>query len=167
MPSYLTFEDGVVRVAGQTLPGILKSRKIKGELRFDESQKDGQSGKKRVPLGWEDCEVVIVLELLTDDTSDCYAKLAEINGIFRGHNGKANPKILDVVDRHMAARGLRQVLFSGLESSETDQDDVIEATLGFLEHRPPIISAEARAAKAGAQAATGTADVKKLAVDVG
>ena len=143
----LTFEDGEIRIGGTLAPGIFASLSINGQVRFDEQKIDGQSGKAKTPSGFEDAEIVMGVVLLTDGDSTCYDKLQELNGLFRAVDGKANPKVLDVVNRHVQARGIRQVVFSRLESSESEDSDEITATLGFVEHNPPIVKVEKAKAK--------------------
>lgn len=169
----LTFEDGQVSLGGAALPGILVSQSVRGQVRFDEAEQDGLSGKTRMPMGWEDAEVVLVMDLLTDDASDCYDKLAKLDAVFRGADTKANPKVYDVANRHLLARSINRVLFSGLESSETDEDDVIRCSLAFVEHKPPVVRQEERVAAKDAKdaasvstAPTVSAAEPSLAVDV-
>lgn len=147
MDGYLTFEHGQVRLGGTTLPGILSSQRVKGAVQFDTASPDGMSGEVKTPMGWEDGDVVIVLDLLTEDGSSCYDKAAQIDGLFKGHDNNANPRVLNVVNPHLAARGVEKVVFSGFETAETDRDDVIVATLRFTEHNPIITKTE-RAANA-------------------
>ena len=47
----LTFEDGIVRVNGEELPGILDTLKVNGKVRFDEQKVDKSSGKKKTGTG--------------------------------------------------------------------------------------------------------------------
>ena len=143
----LTFEDGIVRLGGEALPGLLASLNIDGEVRYDEQKMDGQSGKKKTPKGFEDQVVTLTLTLCTDDETDCYEKLALLSPFFRKTTKQANPKIYTLVSRHAGARGIRQVIFDKLKSAETNQSDTITATLGFKEHRPPIVRTEAAKAK--------------------
>jgi len=153
----LTWEHGEVRLAGELLPGALKHLSIRGLVRFDEAEQDGMSGKTRTPLGWEDADVVIIVDLLTDSGSTCYDKLTALDAKFRGQDDQGNPLVLDVVNAHLAARGVDQVVFSGLDSSETDQDDVIQASLSFTEYRPAVVAVEERA-EAGAAPGTAAAE---------
>jgi hypothetical protein len=143
----LTFADGVIRLGGEELPGILSSLKIDGKVRYDEQKVDGQSGKSKTPQGWEDQVVTATLTLLTDDESDCYEKLARLSPFFRQPDQSANPQIYDLVNRHAQTRGIRRIIFDRLESNENSQNDTIRVTLGFTEHRPPIIRQERAAAK--------------------
>ncbi|MEG6552639.1 hypothetical protein V6C53_20585 [Desulfocurvibacter africanus] len=154
MARLLLFEDGEVRLSDEQLPGVLKYLSIRNQVRFDTAEQDGMSGKTKTPLGWEDAAVVVIVELLTDSLSTCYDKLAVLDATFRGHDSKGNPLVLDVVNAHLAARGVDQVVFSGLDSSESDQDDVILVNLSFTEHRPAIVAVEERAEAGSTPAAS-------------
>jgi hypothetical protein len=143
---YLTFADGEVRLGEDLLPGILVSQTIRGAVRFDEAQADGVSGTLKTPLGWTDAAITLNLDLVSDDESDCYDKLTAINRIFKGFDNGANPKIYTVTGRHLRARGIDQVVFSGLDSDEDDQTDVINVSLAFVEHIPPIVDQEEQVA---------------------
>ena len=108
----ITFEDGVVTLAGEEVPGILRSLRVDGKVRFDEQKVDGSSGKKKTPQGFEDSDITISLYLVTDEDSSCYDKLETLSGMFRKVDDKANPQIYTVANRHLLARGVRQVVFS-------------------------------------------------------
>lgn len=143
----LTFEDGVVRIDGEELPGILSEFRVSGAVRFDEQKVDKTSGKKKTPQGWEDADISLTMWLLTDEQGTCYDKLEIINSYFKKADSKANPSIFTVANKHLQARGVRQVVFSKLDSAESDQTDEIRVSLGFVEHNPPIVKAERAAAK--------------------
>jgi hypothetical protein len=141
---YLTFEDGIVRLGKDTLPGIFRAMDISAGVRFDRALKDHMSGKAKVPLGWEDSDIKLTSDLLCDAGSDCYDKLTVINGLFRSADKGANPKVYEVTGRHLRARGIKRVVFSGLESRENDDEDVIQVTLAFSEHIPAVVKREKR-----------------------
>ena len=144
----LTWEDGVVKIDGQELPGLLIDLSVDCRVRFDEQDVDAQSGKKRTPMGWEDAEVGLALCLTTEaDGDDCYDKLTAINSIFRSHDAQANPKIFNVDNRHLLARGVNELIFSGLSSTETEDDDTIVASLSFVENNPPVVKTETSVAQ--------------------
>lgn len=159
MDGLLTFEHGEVRLGNKLVPGVMKSQRIGGAVRFDETERDGLSGKAKTPMGWEDCAITLTVVLDTDeDGQSCYTKLAELDALFRGHDNGVNPRVLDVANPHVMARGIERVVFSRLDSSEDNQSDAIKATLGFTEHRPPIVRAEQRAVttEGGRPASTAT-----------
>ena len=143
----ITFEDGVVTLAGEEVPGILRSLRVDGKVRFDEQKVDGSSGKKKTPQGFEDSDIMISLYLVTDEDSSCYDKLETLSGMFRKVDDKANPQIYTVANRHLLARGVRQGVFSKFCSSENDRTDEIMVTLGFVEHNPPVVKTEKAQAK--------------------
>lgn len=143
----ITFADGVVTLGGEEVPGILSSLRVDGKVRFDEQKVDGSSGKKKTPQGFEDSDIMLSLYLVTDDESSCYDKLETLSGMFRKVDGKANPRIYTVANRHLLARGVRQVVFSKLQTAENDKTDEITATLGFVEHNPPVVKTEKAQAK--------------------
>lgn len=143
----ITFEDGVLTLGGEEVPGILHSLRVDGKVRFDEQKVDGSSGKKKTPQGFEDSDIMVSLYLVTDEDSSCYDKLETLSGMFRKVDDKANPQIYTVANRHLLARGIRQVCFSKLQTAENDATDEITATLGFAEHNPPIVKTEKAQAK--------------------
>ena len=143
----ITFEDGVLTLGGEEVPGILHSLRVDGKVRFDEQKLDGSSGKKKTPQGFEDGDIRVSLYLVTDEDSSCYDKLETLSGMFRKVDDKANPQIYTVANRHLLARGVRQVCFSKLQTAENDTTDEITATLGFAEHNPPIVKTEKAQAK--------------------
>ena len=143
----LTFEDGIVRLDGEEIPGILADVRVSCAVRFDKQSVDKASGKKKTPQGWEDSDVTLSLYLTTDDSGTCYDKLDSLNALFKKTDAKANPTIFAVANRHLLARGIRQVVFSKLDSAESMKSDDIRATLAFTEHNPPIVKQEKAVAK--------------------
>jgi hypothetical protein len=151
----LTFEDGIVRLGDQEAPGILKALSVRGQVKYDDTKMDGKSGQAKIPAGWDDADITVTLDLLTDETGTCYQKLKVLNAIFTGADPeqdtehkqtvKHSPKIYTVVNQHINARGVKRVYFSGLASSETDEDDVIQAVLTFTEKGGVAAKAETRA----------------------
>lgn len=143
----ITFNDGIVRLDGEELPGVMTSLRVNGQVRYDEQEVDGASGKSKIPQGWEDQTISLSLVLATDSESDCYEKLETLAEYFKKADSKANPQIFTIVNRHAQGRGIRQVVFDRLETTENDKNDLAYATLGFTEHNPPIVQVEAAAAK--------------------
>ncbi|MFH2064990.1 MAG: hypothetical protein ABIK15_07325 [Pseudomonadota bacterium] len=150
----LRFEDGQVSLGGKIIPGILMNQSVRGQVRFDKTEQEGAgSGKVKVAMGWEDADVCLQVDLLTDDDGTCYEKLTDLNAVFVGADNKARPQVYTVVNPHLMARGIRQVVFSGLDSSETDTEDIISCNLAFTEEKPAIVESEKRVT-AGSKAVT-------------
>jgi hypothetical protein len=100
------------------------------------------------------------MDLLSDAESDCYDKLALLNGKFQGLDGKAKPQIYKVFGRQLQARGIENVVFSRLDSQEDDSSDMIAASLEFKEHNPPVIKRETQVNQGKADEAKAPAQVK-------
>lgn len=143
----IIFEDGIITLNGEAVPGILRSLEVSGKVRFDEQKVDGASGKSKTPQGYEDSEISVSLYLCTDEDSNCYDKLEILSGMFRKIDEKANPQIYELSSHHLFLRGIRQAVFSKLSTSENDKSDEIIATLGFVEHNPPVVKLEKSQAK--------------------
>ena len=47
----ITFDDGVLTLGGEEVPGILHSLRVDGKVRFDEQKVDGSSGKEKDAAG--------------------------------------------------------------------------------------------------------------------
>ncbi len=173
----LTFADGEIKLGNDVLPGILVSITVSAGVKFDRAERDHMSGKTRTPLGWEDADIKVVLDLLTDGEGDaeiighrtdtgekvgikttCYGKLTIIDSYFKGNENKPSPRIYDIAGSHFYARDIKQVVFSGLQSEEDDQSDVIRATLAFSEYLPVVVRREQQAN--AQKKATGTPAVK-------
>ncbi len=159
MVDRLTVEHGQVWLGDDLLPGIFRELWVRGEAVLDEVKMQSGSGKTHQPNGWTDMDVSLSLDLLTDDSGNCYAKLSAMNRIFRGADGHSDPKVFDLRGNpHLTARGIDQVIFAGLDSFEDDRDDVVYATLHFVEDRPVVTRAEAQVNAGNGAAVTPTAD---------
>jgi hypothetical protein len=148
---FISFDDGVIKLNGTAIPGIFVSMTVNAGVRFDRAEKDHMSGKNKLPLGWEDADIKVSLDLICEYVeeygqeveSTCYMKLSVIDDLFKNsEKKKADPKIYDIASSHLDARGIKRVVFSGLESIEDDQSDVIRVTLAFSEHLPVVAKRE-------------------------
>ncbi|MCP3922990.1 MAG: hypothetical protein GY714_10430 [Desulfobacterales bacterium] len=131
----LTYEDGIVKVGGTELPGVLKSISVSGEIKWDDVDKENSSGSVKVPVKWDDADVSITMILPNDEDSDPYKKLKQINKIFKKISSKNDPKVYRVINRHLKSRGLSEVYFSKLTSRDDNKRDYIEVRLSFVEYK--------------------------------
>lgn len=144
----LTFDDGIVRLGTTELPGILTDMNISGSFRSDDKVQDQLSGTVRIPLGWNDSNILLQMDLTSDQYGkNCYEKLEIIDRIFKQTDKDGNPQIYQIVNRHALARGIHQVSFEKLKSSESDRNDTIKVTLEFKEYIPAIVQIEETAAR--------------------
>lgn len=145
MMEVITNEAGDIKLNDTLLPGVFIRMEVGGKLRFDEKDVPGSSGKRKQPLGYEDAEITLSIRLLTDDNSDCYEKLDVLTSLFHNIDNSAKPYVYRIVNRHVTKWNIREVLFSELRTSETNQDNTIEAALSFVEYKPALVEAEAKA----------------------
>lgn len=142
----ITNEAGQIKLNDTLLPGIFESMEVSGKLRFDEKSVPGSSGKRKQPLGYEDAGITLNVKLLTDEESDCYEKLDKLTSLFHNIDNKAKPYVYRIVNRHLTKWNIREILFSELRTSEDNREDTIKAALGFVEYKPALVAAEAKAA---------------------
>lgn len=142
----ITKETGQIKLNDTLLPGIFESMEVSGKLRFDEKSVPGSSGKRKQPLGYEDANITINVKLLTDDESTCYDKLDQLTSLFHNIDNNAKPYVYRIVNRHMTKWNIREVMFSELRTSEDNQKNIIKAAIGFVEYKPALVEAEAKAA---------------------
>jgi len=138
----LLFDDGTITLDREEIPAVLVRLQVSGAVVYDNATIDGLSGTNKKPIGYSDADITATMELLTDEYSTCYEKLNKLNQIYAAVDDLANPKVYTIFNSHCASRNIHRVYFSGLDSSETDQDDVIEVVLKFVEHEPEIVKKE-------------------------
>lgn len=162
----LTFEDGIITLGDDLIPGIVRRVSVNGAVKFDTAKPDGMSGDVRTPMGWKDSEIVVAMDLLSDiqmapyeDGDTCYDKLAALDAIFKGSDNGSNPKIYTMTNSHTLARGIDEVIFCGLTSAETDRDDMLRVILQFAEFRPYSQQKESRVTLSDAAAGSSPAPV--------
>lgn len=142
----ITDEFGNVRLDNTDLPGVFTSLTISQEIKIEENEIKGRSGKSKQVIGYDDATVNLELILLSDDESTCYDKLNIIQRVFRNTDSAALPKVFKVINKHINARKIRDVLFRSLTTSE-GSGDTLSVSIQLEEYLPIIpVRKEARAA---------------------
>lgn len=145
MRQIITADFGKVKVGDLELPGVFTQMRIRGAVRMDQVFVPGASGKARQPMGFDPAEVSLSIRLVNDRHGTPYDKLAQIAGLFRSVDEAAKPRVYRIVNKHVEAWKIRDVIFANLTSVEDNQSDTIQAELTFEEYRPVVVRAEARA----------------------
>jgi len=138
----LIFENGEITLGDTLIPGIMTQVRIKNELIFDDFSIDSMSGNKKTPMGYSDADISVSMDLMTDDTLSCYDRLSAVNKLFKTVDENANTIVYTVLNSHCAARNIQKVYFSRLDSSESDQNDIITIDLSFVEYKPDVVKKE-------------------------
>ena len=147
----LLFDDGTITLDREEIPAILTRMQVRGSVVFDNASVDSLSGENKTPMGFSDADITVSMVLLSDDAATCYERLRQLNQIFSSVDDLANPRICTIFNSHCAARNIHRVVFSALDSSETDQEDTIDVSLSFVEYQPGIIKKEISILAGGAQ----------------
>jgi len=164
----LVIDNGRIRLGGEELPGVEAHVEVSNKVNFKELKLNRGSGSAKIPAGYNDASARVVVQL-TDDSdvggTTPLEKLAVYEQIFKSTDDQVEPFVYRVVNDHMAARGIRQVVVEQLRSVGTNQTDVVVVELQLVEHRPLIIKKETLArARRRAQLAT-IQELAKRAVD--
>jgi len=159
----ITDDFGQIKLGDQVLPGVIQQIEIDCGVRVDMEEVPGQSGSSKQPQGYEDAKITIRIVLPTDEESNCYSKAAELERSFKKVDSQAKPFVYRIVNKHAAARGISQVVYQGLRTTEGNGDDTITAEVNLLEFKPVVVKTEQIAAKKAttAQPAGGQYVVKK------
>jgi hypothetical protein len=147
MVGTLTLEGeaiGDVKLGDTLLPGVFQRMDIRTSLRMPEESASGRSGSTKLPQGWAAAEVTLDLICCSDDERSAGAKLDVISQLFGAADAHGRPRIYNLVHWHCLARGIRQVVFKELSSSDDSESDLVACSLLFVQHRPPQRKVEAR-----------------------
>jgi len=123
-------------LGGGVLPVPPASMRIRQALKIDEIDIKGRSGKVKQPVGYEDAEISIELELCDREEGDAVVetareRLEQLQKLFRSSK-ESLPQPLEIVSVLTEACGIRRVLFKELEVHDNELD-FISATLRLTE----------------------------------
>jgi hypothetical protein len=138
----LLFDDGTITLDREEITAILTRMQIRGSVVFDKASVDSLSGSNKTPMGFSDADITVSMVILSDDAATCYERLRQLNQIFSSVDDLANPKVYTIFNSHCAARNINRVVFSALDSNETDQEDTIDVSLSFVEYEPGVVKKE-------------------------
>lgn len=142
-------------LGGVVLPVPPASMRIRQSLKIDEIEIKGRSGKVKQPVGYEDAEISIELELCDREEGDALAltareRLEQLQKLFRSSK-EALPQPLEIVSVLTEACGVQRVLFKELEVHDNELD-FISATLQLTEFESVENQLKQQAAESSARA---------------
>lgn len=131
-------DEGIVKIGSppEALPGIVESIKISDSLLIEDAETQGRSGKVKVVQGWDDADMLITLSLLDDPGAGKtrWDSLKQIAGVFKKVAGNGKPEVYVLSHPMTSAWGIKQLLFSSLESTENRTRRKISVSLSFVEY---------------------------------
>jgi len=133
----LVNEEQIECIIGSvTLPVPPRSMRIKQALKIDEIEIKGRSGKVKQPVGYQDSEITLDLEICDKEEGGKVVETArerfeQVQGLFRSSR-EALPEPQEIVSTLTDACGIRQVLIKELEVHDNELD-YISCTLQLTE----------------------------------
>lgn len=123
-------------IGNVTLPVPPRSMRIKQALKIDEIEIKGRSGKIKQPIGYQDAQITIDLEICNKEEGGKVVETArerfeQIQGLFRPSR-EAIQEPQEIVSTLTDACGIRQVLIKELEVHDNELD-YISCTLQLTE----------------------------------
>ena len=133
----LTNEDQIECLIGSvTLPVPPRQMRIKQVLKIDEIEIKGRNGKIRQPIGFQDAQITIDLEICDKEEGGKVVETArerfeQVQRLFRSSR-ESLPEPQEIVSTLTDACGIRQVLIKELEVHDNEMD-YISCTLQLTE----------------------------------
>ena len=112
--------------------------RVRQEVRIDEVEAPGRSGKIKQAVGYQDSEISIGLRLYSDDDGlSALDKYAVLQDAFRKRdNADSLPRVFSIQSPLTDACRIQTVLFKGLEISDAEGTDQLEVTVSLTEFEP-------------------------------
>jgi len=157
-------ESMEVKLGDLTLSVPPRQMKIKQTLKIDEIEIPGRSGKVKQPVGYEDSEITIELEIPHQENGLQVVKTAqerfkEIQALFRPSADTIQSPI-PIISTLTEACGIQQVLIRDIELQDDPDFDYLTCTLTLTEF-DSIANQLQEQAQAQQQAAEATEEVEQ------
>ncbi len=132
MVLYTDKNDGIVKLDGVALEGVLQSLSVNGEIVIDSNNTASTTQSRKIMRGYKDKTVALTLRVVPSDFKTVYEILEDIENLFQD---KANdiPKVMMLSNPHTIARGIDEVLLTSVSSSEDNSTNTLNVTLNFEE----------------------------------
>ncbi len=144
-----------VSLGGVILPVPPKNMKIKQSMKIDEIEIPGRSGKVKQPIGYEDAEISLTLEIpatyfngrIKEKAPD---RFKSIQNLFRSSKD-AKPQAVDIASTLTESCGIKQVLIKSVEISDSTMD-LITVSLTLSEYESIEVQLQSQAQELEAKA---------------
>jgi hypothetical protein len=155
--------SGIIKIGSppQELPGIFESIKISNSLLKENSEMQGRSGQVKIVQGWDDVGILITLSLIDNPRAGMtrWDYLNHIAGVFKKVVDNGKPEIYTLSHPMINAWGVKQLLFSTLETAEYRKRRKVAVTLVFEEHDSATGLIQTRQSSSDAAAQANQADL--------
>ncbi len=132
--------------------------RVRQEVRIDEVEAPGRSGKIKQAVGYQDSEISIGLRLFSDDDGKtALEKYAVLQDAFRKRdNADSLPRVFSIQSPLTDACRIQTVLFKGLEISDAEGPAQLEVTVSLTEFEPIEAAVDDRGGSGGGGSGSGS-----------
>ena len=132
--------------------------RVRQEVRIDEAKVPGRSGKAKQAVGYQDSEISIGLILFSDDDgSTALEKYSVLQDAFRKRDDADSlPRVFSIQSPLTDACRIQTVLFKGLEISDAEGTDQLQATVSLTEFEPIEAAVDDRGGGSGGSGSGGS-----------
>lgn len=131
-------EQSVLKVGGVVIKGVVKSIEISENAKIDEVENEKKTQKKQQPTGYEGAKITVEMLLEKTKSMSCEEQLERMQKLFKTSDQK-KAKVLNIVNKHCAARGVSKVYFKSLSSKGAISESSMTVSLEFIEYNPSVI----------------------------
>lgn len=132
-------EQSVLKVGGIRIQGVVKSIEISENAKIGEVENEKKTKKSQQPTGYEGAKITIEMILEATKKMTCQQQLEQIQKLFKTKEQK-KAKVLSLVNKHCAARGISKVYFKSLTSKEVISESSMPVSFEFIEYNPSVIT---------------------------
>jgi hypothetical protein len=130
--------EGILKIGSppEPLPGIVESIKINDSLLMEDTEVQGRSGKVKIVQGWDDADLLISMSLIDNPGAGKtrWDYLKQITAAFKKVAGNGKPEIYTLSHPMINSWGVKQLLFTSLETTEGRTRRKITVALEFTEY---------------------------------
>ena len=146
-----TDEVGQVKVGDALLPGLFESLEITGSVKLDEVEIKGKQEKVTQAVGYETAKIRLNIILYPDDAEDgdTSATVETIQQLFKKAPDQEKPGVFKIVNKHVLARGINEVIFTSLKTYEDNKVNKVLVMCEFTEHVPIKITVATKGSTSG------------------
>jgi len=146
-------EDGLIKLNGVILPGLVKNIEVTETAQIDEQEVDGSAAKPKQAVGYEDAKISI--ELIIDDTEEKtkYENLSAIRTLFRQPT-QSVPQPIPIICEDTTTHGIDKVLFKSLSHKAENKKEQLTVTIELYEYIPCTITVTKSASKSSSKSSS-------------
>lgn len=153
----LFLQDDIIKLGGITLSGQVKKIEISQSAKIEEIQDDKGGTKATQPTGYEAAKITVNFVLEDMYGRSVQDQIADMQRLFRPY-GQTAAQLLPVVSEDCAARGITEVYFRSLTTTDSISGSGRTASLELV--TPVVASVQTKTAASGGSGGRGSGSGK-------